>query len=188
MGGTAPPWETPGSSDNRDMDEPTPASLIARPQPRGLPCHRARGVTLIELVVVVAIIGIISAVALPVYRQHVAKGRRADAITALSNVVQAQERWRTNNSNYAGSLTTLFPNSTSPDVSSGGHYGLTLSGLGAPASFVAGFTIAATPTSGGLQSSDSDCASMSIQVAGGNLIYAATDSGGSDSSQRCWPK
>ncbi len=188
MDGTANRREPPKSFNNQNMNHFTPAPPIATLFPHGMRRHRARGVTLIELLVVVAIIGIISAVALPIYRQHVAKSRRADAITALSNVAQAQERWRTNNTNYAGSLTILFPNSTSPEVSSGGHYGLTLTGLGASASFIAGFTIAATPTSGGLQGSDSDCASMSIQVAAGNLIYAATDSGGTDSSQRCWPK
>lgn len=183
MGGTSGGGASVPHSDNRPMD------ATVNPEPRRTSAAAPhRGFTLIELMVALVVVGIISAVALPAYRQQVAKGRRADAITALSAVLQAQERWRTNNSAYAASLSTLFPNDAAPSISPAGHYALALAGLGAVPSFVAGYTVSATPNSTGLQANDSDCANMSIQVAGGNVIYAAKAADESDSTQRCWPR
>ena len=55
-----------------------------------------RGFTLIELMIVVAIIGIIATIAYPSYKEHIAKAKRADAMSALMLASQAMERYRTN--------------------------------------------------------------------------------------------
>ena len=64
--------------------------------------HQNRGFTLIELMIVVAVIGILAAVAYPAYTDSVLKGRRAQGRTALAELMQQQERYMTQNNCYLG--------------------------------------------------------------------------------------
>ena len=57
-----------------------------------------RGVTLIELMMAVAVVGILLAVALPAYQESVRRSRRADAASALAGMAVAMERWRSQQS------------------------------------------------------------------------------------------
>ena len=80
-----------------------PRPLIPRSPPRcGLnaPTRRVQGFTLIELMITVAIIGILAAIAYPSYQDSVLKGRRAEGRTALLNLLQQQERYYTQNGSY----------------------------------------------------------------------------------------
>lgn len=143
------------------------------------------GFTLIELMVVLVIIAVLTMVALPSFQRQMAKGRRADAITALSSVLHAQERWRSNREAYASALETELQLSTQ---SANRHYDLSLSGVRNPASFAFGFIVQAVPVISSPQANDSDCIVLSIRVDGGNVFYEAKNSADQDSAAQCWPK
>lgn len=63
---------------------------------------RQAGFTLIELMIVVAIVGILAAIAWPAYQNYVESARRADAQGALMSLANAMERFHTTNRTYAG--------------------------------------------------------------------------------------
>lgn len=63
--------------------------------------RRESGFTLIEVMIVVAIIGILAALAYPAYTDSIAKGKRAEARAALMNLLQQQERYLTQMNTYA---------------------------------------------------------------------------------------
>ena len=127
--------------------------------------YARRGFTLLEAVIVMGIVAILAAIALPAFQDQVRKSRRSDAIEALSLVQVAQEKYRSSNVAYASSLTTLGF-ASSPLTSSGGNYSIALDPLSVSAT---GYTVTATPVSGGPQESDSRCPSIVLQVASGTI-------------------
>ena len=60
-----------------------------------------KGMTLVELLIVVVIVAILAAIAIPVYTGYLQRARRADAKTALEQVRAAQEMWRAEKGSYA---------------------------------------------------------------------------------------
>lgn len=59
-----------------------------------------RGFTLIEMMIVVAVVGLLATIAYPSYQDYVLKGRRAEARTALLELMQQQERYMTQRGTY----------------------------------------------------------------------------------------
>ena len=71
---------------------------------------RSKGMTLIELMIAVAVVGILATIAYPSYQNQVRRSNRADAITALTAMANAQERSYLANNMYATNTAPLgFP-------------------------------------------------------------------------------
>ena len=81
---------------------------------------KAKGFTLIELMIVVAVIGIIAAIAYPSYQDQVMSTRRGDAQGALMAFASSMERYYTQNGSYlgaAGNGSPINATLTPPDAS-----------------------------------------------------------------------
>ncbi len=131
---------------------------------------RQQGMTLLELMIVVVILGIIAAIAIPGYQGYTKRARRSDAQIALTKVANQQERYFTECTHYAMTVAGARACGTAGnansilgelDTSPEGHYTINmvagnLSGncTGGTAAFTCGYTITATPKSTGPQASD----------------------------------
>ena len=72
--------------------------------------RKMRGVTLLELMIVVVIIGIMAAIAYPNYRQYAARAKRTEARAALLKIAANQERFYLQNNTYTPDMMQLgFP-------------------------------------------------------------------------------
>ena len=146
-----------------------------------------RGFTLIEVMIVVAILGIITAIALPSYLEQVRKGKRADAKVELLRLAQMQESYFVQNLSYAKDLTTgagglgLGATVTSEQE----EYTITMTALdnggggctGVAADPCTTFTLTATP---GATQNDPKCANFTLTNTG---VKGVT---GTHTAQQCW--
>lgn len=131
----------------------------------------AAGFTLIELMIVVAVVGILAAIAYPSYEESVRKGRRGQAKADLVEAAQIAERFRTINRTYsglsAGSGTDDEIMAQSPKTGTA-HYNIRMSGTPGQNTF----KVTATPT--GVQLGDR-CGVLSIDHLGQKKHSAGTD-------------
>lgn len=131
---------------------------------------RACGFTLVELCVVLALAGLMAAVAWPSYLLHLQRGRRADAVTALLRVQLAQESHRAHHGSYAARLQALV--GATAAVSSQGLYDIALSGGGDR------YEARAVARAGSPAAGDAACGELRLQVHDGLTDFAP--------SARCW--
>lgn len=66
-----------------------------------------KGFTLVELMIAIAIIGILASIAIPQYSKYVQRGYRSDALAAIQQIMNAQERYYTDKATYTTVLTDL---------------------------------------------------------------------------------
>ena len=115
------------------------------------------GMTLIELLIVVAIVGILAAIAGPAWNDQVIKSRRADARNTLLAAQIEQEQYRANNLTYATSMSAMGMGSF--DSTSRDYYRVEVVSADATS-----FLITATPN--GNQANDSTCNIFAVRQTG----------------------
>ena len=114
------------------------------------------GFTLVELLIVIAIIGILAGVAYPSYMQYLLTAKRSEAQSTLVDLANRQEMYYLDHHQYAINLKTELGLSADPYISEHGYYSLTTSSV----TVTADFTLTATAINE--QAADSDCATLAI--------------------------
>ncbi|TAL83888.1 MAG: type IV pilin protein [Rhodanobacter sp.] len=124
------------------------------------------GFTLIELMIVVAIVAILGAIAIPSYLKYVMKSRRADAIAALSQEQGMLERCYATTFDYSKVTTPSSGcaslSTTTPNLSPRKYYSVTLAfpAAASPGAAISSYTLTATPAAGSPQANDTECTSF----------------------------
>ena len=141
---------------------------------------RNRGVTLVELLMVIVIIAILSSIAVPTYRSYVLRAQRTEATATLLRVQAAEEKFFAQNNIYAADLTGAPPAGLGiPAITASGYYDLRAELLEEGS----GYRIVASPRAGGGQRDDDKCGEFSVDH---NGLKAAKDDNGRDNTRECW--
>jgi type IV pilus assembly protein PilE len=145
---------------------------------------KSPGFTLSELLIVVVVVSILSAIALPSYLEQTRKGKRAEGKAKLAEVVQKLERSYTDNSTYTTSLGPLYGLAAGASIYSGNNNDATTSAYVITAAATAGstiassFTLSATPNG---TFSDDKCNVLTLTNTGVKGVV-----GGTGSVADCW--
>lgn len=136
--------------------------------------NRSQGFSLIELMIAVVIVGILAAVAIPMYSDYVTRSRRADGQATLMQVAQELERCYTQFSKYNDNSCSVVSSSTVNETSDQGFYVISASGGALTES---NFTLTATPQNE--QADDTDCTTLT-------LTHLGEQSATGDDPDSCW--
>jgi type IV pilus assembly protein PilE len=139
--------------------------------------RRSRGFTLIELMIAVAIIALLSMIALPSYMQNVRKSKRVDAQTVLTRTSNNLERFFSANSSYTTDVSLLgviVDGGTGYSDDRNYVISVAAGGTGIGSSYV----VTATADAGSSQSEDKGCTVLTVSSLGQRTPNPTTS--------RCW--
>ncbi len=142
------------------------------------------GFTLIELMIVMAVVAILAMVTVPMFQDSVRKSRRADAIAALNRLQQLQERVRGQQPSYAAAVASMP--GPPPAISPERHYDLAVDDASPN-----GYRMTATANATSPQFNDTQCRRLRVEMAGGSITYSSFNAAGdldATNANRCWPR
>ena len=135
--------------------------------------RRQQGFSLIELMIVVVIVAILAAVAIPTYRGYVVRSHRVDAQRALTELAARQERFLYSNNSYADSVSDLGGSSSM----AGSYYTVKVDPASATTTT---YTVVATAV-GSQHDDDKQCQTLSLDQAG-----RQKSTGSTADDPKCW--
>jgi len=145
-----------------------------------LQSRRGAGFTLIELMIVVAVVAILAAIAYPSFQDAIRKSKRAQAKADLVELAQRFERYHTVNGTYENFWTTTnvpAAQRVSPrGPSNQAAYNITATSIGRNA-----YLLSAAPVTGSPQARDTRCMTLTLTQSGAKGI-----SGGTSNASECW--
>jgi type IV pilus assembly protein PilE len=144
--------------------------------------QRQKGFTLVELMIVVAIIGILSALVFPSYQRYVMRSGRSEGQAKLMEVMQAQERFYSQNQTYTANLGVgglAYPNvaANAAAPSEQARYNVT-SAACAGGTIATCVILSAAPQ--GSQANDTECGTITLNSKG------TKTEGGTGTVSTCW--
>lgn len=143
---------------------------------------RQAGFTIMEILIVLSIVGILSALVLPAYTKSAQKSRRADARSTLSDLATRQEKYYAQNDSYAASISPAGTGlGWGKNTSLSDYYKLSVAVDSSCGTILNCYTLRARAI--GSQTDDSDCQLLTLDNAGRKRAY---NSQGQLSTDKCW--
>lgn len=142
-------------------------------------CRRSGGFTLIELMIVIAVVAILASVAYASYSDSIQKSRRADGKEALGRIAALQEQFYIQRAEYSDDITEL-----GGDASLESNYTMSVVNDSISGTACAeGACFTATATAAGAQAGDTTCLVMTLDSLGRKQ---ASDNNATDTTDICW--
>lgn len=134
--------------------------------------RKVTGFSMIELMIVLVIIAILAAIAIPSYRQYVLRSHRTDATRAMQDLASRQENYFFSNNRYPSTMSSINASSSV----AGTYFSVAI-----PSASSTDYAI--TATAQGAQAKDIACTTFRLNRAGQRT---STSSSGANTTATCW--